>query len=74
MARRRRGGRRVEGTTGAPINLSGVETVSVEGVSTGGRGDGDQSELDPELSGVSVLNMFTCLIDDDDDDDDGVID
>lgn len=55
MANRLSGGRRVAGTTAGPINRSGVDTVSAEGISTGGRGDGDQSELDPELSGVSVL-------------------
>lgn len=47
------------GTTAGPMKRSGVEMASglLEGVSeeTGGSGDGDHSELEPELSGVSVL-------------------
>lgn len=48
----------VVGTTGAPINRSGVPTDSVaveDGESTCGRGEGDQSEPEPELSGESWL-------------------
>lgn len=55
VARRLKGGNLVDGTTAAPMKRSGVETVSVEGVSTGGNGDGDHSELEPELSGDSLL-------------------